>query len=206
MTGKQRIQFSVLICSLIFSTLVTAKEPNKHIITWDAFAKNVLALHKKLISQTKVVKKTKTGGYAHAPEFYQEESYYDASSHKLISKVQWEKANPSVLHTIEVYLYDDQGRVTRDFAAAYLPDYHKAPTQTLISLHAYHGDLHAFRTFDASGYTISEGCRGQFQGKEVDLILDEGEIEDGAPEMKTPEYQVCFKGLQKKAGKYLTPQ
>lgn len=206
MAGKQQIQFSVLILSLFFSIQVLAKEPNKHIITWDAFAKNVLALHKKLISQTKVVKKSKTGGYAHAPEFYQEDAYYDASTNKLISKVQWEKANPEVLHTIEVYLYDDQGRVIRDFAAAYLPDYHEAPTQTLISLHAYHGELHAFRTFDASGYTISEGCRGQYQGKEVNMILDEGEIEDGAPEKKTPEYKVCFEGMQTKAGKYLIPQ
>lgn len=206
MTAKQQIRFCVLACSLIFSALVPAKEPNMHIITWDAFAKNVLALHKKLISQTKVVKKTKTGGYAHMPEFYKEESFYDARTHKLISKVQWEKDNPDVLHTIEVYLYDKQGRVIRDYAAAYLPEYHKAPTQTLISLHAYHGDLHAFRTFDASGYTIDEGCRGQYQGKEVQIILDEGEIEDGAPEMKTPEYQICFEGLQTKAGKYLMPQ
>jgi len=206
MTGKQQTRLGVLVCSLFFFGVVSAKEPNKHIITWDAFAKNVLALHKKLIRQTRVIKKTKTGGYAHKPDFYIEESYYDARTHKLISKVQWEKANPGVLHTIEVYLYDDKGRVTRDYTAAYLPDYHRAPTQTLISLHHYRDGLHAFRTFDASGYTIDEGCRGRFQGQEVQIILDEDEIADGAPEMKTPEYKACFEGLQTSAGKYLIPQ
>lgn len=206
MTDKPQIRFGLMACLLIIAVMATAKELNKHIVTWDAFAKNVLALHNKLVKQTGVVKKTKIGGYAHAPAFYKEESFFDVKTHRLISKVQWEKDNPGVLHTIEVYIYDDKGRVTRDFAAAYLPDYHKAPTQTLISLHAYHGDLHAFRTFDASGYTISEGCRGQYQGKEVQIILDEGEIDDGVPEMGTPEYKICFEGLQTKAGKYLIPQ
>jgi hypothetical protein len=197
---------SLFVLSLCVSQAVLAKAPNKHIITWDAFAKNTLALHHKLISKVAVIKKTKIGGYAHLPNFYIEDSYYDAKSHKLISRVQWEKAHPTVLHTIEVYLYDDKGRVTRDFTAAYLPNYHKAPTQTLISLHNYNGDLHAFRTFDASGYRIDEGCRGEYQGKDVEILLDEDEIADGAPEMKTPEYKACFDGVQEKAGKYLIPQ
>ena len=206
MTNRKLLLLCVLMFSPILSWDVEAKAPNKHIMTWDAFAKNVLALHRKLINRVPVVKKTKLGGYAHLPNFYIEDSYFDAKTHKLISVVQWEKAHPKVMHTIEVYLYDDQGRVTRDFTAAYLPDYHSAPTQTLISLHTYHGDLHAFRTFDASGYTIDEGCRGQYQGKDVEIIMDEDEIADGAPEMETPAYKACFEGLQKKAGKYLIPQ
>lgn len=206
MSSYKLMLLCLLMLSLTLSVNLQAKEPNKHIITWDAFAKNLLALHRKLISEVNVVKKTKSGGYAHRPNFYIQESYFNARTHKLISQVQWEKANPEVLHTIEVYLYDDKGRVTRDFTAAYLPDYHRAPTQTLISLHQYNGELHAFRTFDASGYTIDEGCRGRFQGKEVQLILDEDEIADGAPEMNTPEYQACFAGLPTKAGKYLIPQ
>jgi hypothetical protein len=200
----------MLVCMLTLSQTVSvnlqAKEPNRHIITWDAFAKNVLALHRKLISKVPVIKKTKSGGYAHRPDFYIENSYFNAKTHRLISQVQWEKAHPETLHTIEVYLYDERGRVTRDFSAAYLPDYHSAPTQTLISLHNYNGGLHAFRTFDASGYRIDEGCRGKYQGKVVAIILDEDEIADGAPVMQTPEYKTCFAGLQEKAGKYLIPQ
>jgi len=193
-------------CSQIVFAETKTKAPNKHIITWQAFAENTLALHHKLISEVPVVKKTKLGGYADLPNFYIEKTYTNAKTNKLISRVQWEKANPKQLHTIEVYLYDDKGRVTRDFTAAYLPSYHSAPTQTLISLHNYNGDLHAFRTFDASGYRIVERCTGHYHGKEVNLLLDEDEIADGSPEMQTAEYKACFDGVQEKAGKYLIPQ
>jgi len=186
---------------------VEAEKPlNKHEQAWTVFANNTLALHRKLISKFKVQKKTRVGGYANMPEFYIENAYYDASTHKLISQVQWEKANPNLLHTIQVNVYDDAGRVARDYAVAYLPDYHRSPTQTLISLHNYNGQLHAFRTFDASGFRIVEGCRGEYQGKKVELLFDEDEIADGVPEMKTPLYKACFGGLQLKAGKYLIPQ
>lgn len=198
------------LCGLIFTIVVSgqaqAKAPNKHVITWDAFAKNLLALHHRLISEVPVIKKTKSGGYAHRPDFYIQNSYFNARTHKLISQIQWEKEHPNVLHTIEVYLYDDQGRVTRDYTAAYLPDYHRAPTQTLISLHNYNDGLHAFRTFDASGYRVDEGCRGKYHGKNVEIILDENEIDDGAPEMNTAAYKACFEGVQEKAGKFLIPQ
>jgi len=200
------ICLSASVLTLTLSASVLAKAPNRHIITWDAFAKNVLALHRKLISEVPVIKKTKSGGYAHRPDFYIQNSYFNARTHKLISQVQWEKAHPGTLHTIEVYLYDGQGRVTRDFTAAYLPDYYSAPTQTLISLHNYNGDLHAFRTFDASGYRIDEGCRGKYLGRDVEIILDEDEIDDGSPVMQSPEYKACFDGIQTKAGKYLIPQ
>jgi hypothetical protein len=184
----------------------TAKAPNKHIITWQAFAENTLALHRKLIRQGPVEEKTKLGGYEGLPDFYIEKSYYDAKTHHLISQLQWEKANPKQLHTIVVYLYDDKGRVTRDFTAAYLPYYHKAPTQTLISLHHYIDELHAFRTFDASGYRIDEGCRGSYQGKDVEILLDEDEIAEGSPDMQSAVYKLCFEGVPLKAGKYLIPQ
>jgi hypothetical protein len=201
---------SVLLATYIVVGLAADAESekplNKHEQTWTAFANNTLALHKKLISQTKVQKKTRVGGYADMPAFYIENAYYDTRTHKLISQVQWEKANPNMLHTIQVNVYDDAGRVTRDFAAAYLPDYHRSPTQTLISLHNYNGQLHAFRTFDASGFRIVEGCRGKYQGKQVELLLDEEEIDDGVPVMKTPLYKACFGDMQVKAGKYLIPQ
>lgn len=182
------------------------KKVNKHILTWQAFAKNTLSLQRKLISEQPVEKKTTIGGYEGMPDFYIQDSYYNAKTHKLISQVQWEKANPKQLHTIEVYIYDDQGRVIRDFTAAYLPYYNRAPTQTLISFHHYVGELHAFRTFDASGYRIDEGCRGRYQGHDVEFILDEDEIAEGSPEMKSELYKICFEGVRKKAGKYLIPQ
>jgi hypothetical protein len=184
------------------------KQDNQHIKTWNAFADNVYRLHKQLTAKGEITVKKSVGGYAGYPEFYQQEEYYRDG--QLISRVQWERDNPDRLHTIEVYVYDDQGRVTRDYIAAYLPTYHNAPTQTLISLHRYNGDLHAFRTFDASGYRIIERCNGKLKGKDVNILLDEDEIAEAIDDpkgiMQTNAYRECFGDLQEKAGKYLHPQ
>jgi len=58
-SGFKLMLLCLLMLSLTLSVNLQAKEPNKHIITWDAFAKNLLALHRKLISEVNVVKKTK---------------------------------------------------------------------------------------------------------------------------------------------------
>jgi hypothetical protein len=183
-------------------------EDNQHIRSWNAFAENVYQLHQKLSQVDGVTIRTRFGGYAGMPEFYREEQYYLGD--RLISKVQWEKAQDKVMHSIEVFIYDDQGRVIRDYTAAYLPTYRNAPTQTLISLHRYHDQLHAFRTFDASGYRILERCTGRLEGREVNLLLDEDEIAEalGVPGsiMDSDEYRACFGDLQAEAGMYLLPQ
>ena len=119
-----------------------------------AFANNVLQLHKKLTANKDIEIKKQHGGYSGNPDFYLEEAFYDKKTGMLISKVQWEKNTADLMHTIEVFIYDDKGRITRDYAAAYLPSYRNAPTQTLVSLHNYNGKLHAFRSFDASGYLV----------------------------------------------------
>ena len=184
------------------------KQDNQHVRTWNAFANNVYQLHLELTQVDGVNKKTRLGGYAQMPEFYREEQFY--LDERLISRVQWEQVQENVLHSIEVFLHDDQGRIIRDFTAAYLPTYRNAPTQTLISLHRYHEQLHAFRSFDASGYRIIERCTGSLEGKEVNLLLDEDEIaealDDPAGIMASAEYQACFGDLQAEAGKYLQPQ
>jgi len=184
------------------------KEDNQHVRSWNAFAENVYQLHQKLSQVDGVSTKTRIGGYAQMPEFYREEQFYLGD--RLISKVQWEKAQDKVMHSIEVFVHDDQGRVIRDYTAAYLPTYRNAPTQTLISLHRYHDQLHAFRTFDASGYRIIERCTGRLEGREVNLLLDEDEIDEALGDPKSimagVEYQACFGNLQAEAGKYLLPQ
>lgn len=212
MTTVQHWRRIAVIVSVLLGLPLSAQAANTdsplnpHERAWQHFASQLLALHEKRVKTLSVVKKTRVGGYAHQPGFYREVSYFTADTHRLISRVRWEKAHPDRLHTIEIYFYDAQGRVKRDYTAAYLPNYYRAPTQTLISFHVYHGGLHAFRTFDADGFTVDEGCRGQYQGRHVEIILDEGEIADGAPEMKTAVYRACFAGLRQKPGKYLTPQ
>jgi len=70
--------------------------------------------------------------------------------------------------------------------------------------------LHAFRSFDASGYRVIERCTGSLNGQNVNLLLDEDEIYEALGDsqgiMASEIYQACFGDLQTGAGKYLTPQ
>ena len=192
--------------SVIFAT-EAMKGDNKHVRVWNKFANDSLALHKKLTDGKKLEVKTSIGSYANVKDFYIEHRYFDKG--KLISQVQWEKDNPKTLHTIEVFVHDKQGRVIRDFMAAYLPFYHNAPTQTLISIHHYTGKLHAFRSFDATGDLVLERCMGTDEkGQAVNLLLDEDDLYNDPDEIiGSKEYNNCFEGLkQKKLGKYIIPQ
>lgn len=199
---------------LFFSQPVFAdselKEDNLHVRTWNQFAQNILKFHEERIKNMDVEVKEKIGGYFGEPDFFIQKAYYANGNH--IATIAWEKDNPKQLHSIEVYVHDEKGRVTRDFIAAYLPYYHNAPTQTLISLHHYNNGLHAFRTFDASGYRILERCMGSYQGKDVEFMLDEHEIAVALDDahikqgiMVTSDYKNCFGDLQQTVGEYITP-
>ena len=186
------------------------KEDNQHIRRWNGFAEKLLRLHDRLTRQQPHTVTERLGGYAHMENFYREFKYTNKKTGKLTSLVAWEKAYPDNLHTIEVYLYDEYGRVTRDYSAAYLPAYRNAPTQTLISFHVYNGLLHAFRTFDASGDHILDRCTGRYNAKEINILLDDDDLYEGRFQkkgvMQSDTYRECFKGLPDKAGKYLDPQ
>jgi hypothetical protein len=201
---------ATLCASAAMAQTQSLKEDNQHIRRWTQFADDVLALHKQKVAKHDVKIEKRVGGYFQQPEFYVEKKYYDRKTGRLLSIVQWEKENPDKMHSIEVYIHDDEGNVVRDYIAAYLPTYRNAPTQTLVSFHNYNDDLHAFRSFDASGYRVVERCKGTYQGKDVNFILDEDEIAealDGYTDiMKTDKYQACFEGVPEKPGKYLQPQ
>lgn len=203
--------FVLIIMSSGLVSIVSATEAmkgdNVHVRVWNKFANDALSLHKKLTTGKNLKVKTQVGSYANAKNFYTEHSYFDNG--RLISQVQWEKENPKQLHTIEVYVHDKKGRVARDFMAAYLPYYHNAPNQTLISFHHYSGNLHSFRSFDASGDIILERCNGENKkGQMVNLLLDEDDLyNDNDGIMETTDYEKCFAGLkQNKLGKYIIPQ
>lgn len=191
----------------VVSATEAMKGDNKHVRVWNKFANDSLSLHKKLTDGKKLEIKTSIGSYANVKDFYIEHRYFDKG--RLISQVQWEKDDPTTLHTIEVYVHDKKGRVTRDFMAAYLPFYHNAPTQTLISIHHYNNELHAFRSFDASRDTVLERCMGKNnKGQTVNILLDEDDLfNDDDNIMASADYKECFSGLkQDKLGKYIIPQ
>jgi len=205
---------TIIMFCLVFASQAHAeqiKEENKHVRSWNDFAHKILALHQQKIQNRNIKVEKSKGGYPHIKDWhYKEEKHLDKDTGNLITLIQWDGDKADQIHSIEHYVYDKQGRVIRDFTAAYLPSYHNAPTQTLISLHAYEKDLHAFRTFDASGYRIVERCQGKYQGKSLQMLLDEDEIAetqyDNDSVMDTASYKACFSSLPIEVGVYLEPQ
>lgn len=210
-----RISLLFVIGSLAMTVVADEVRPINanagHVERWNWFVDAVYALHKKQIAGRDIDKQHRTGGYYRQPAFYKEVEYIDKVKKRRISTIRWEKRNPDLIHWIEVLLYDDNGRVKRDYSAAFLTEGRNAPQQTLINLHAYNGELHAYRQFDATDNRIYEFCQGRYKGKPVKLSYDEMDIIDyggvnGGP-FDQPGYRSCFAGLPvKSAGKFLTPQ
>jgi len=185
------------------------KEDNQHIRKWTSFANNALALHKKIINNHPHTIKKSVGGYAGNKNYYIQEEHYSKKTGKLLSLVQWEKANPDVMHSVEVYVHDEDGRIIRDYTAAYLPGYRNAPVQTLVSFHQYSGQLHGFRSFDATGDRILERCQGEYKGKPFEFLMDEDDLYaaslNGNP-IEDDVYAKCVGSLPMTLGKYKDPQ
>jgi tetratricopeptide (TPR) repeat protein len=192
--------------------LAPLKEDSQQVKTWNQFADKLYQLHQHLIQGKQIRVTEQTGGYGGFTgprDFYIEKNYYDKASGRLLSRIQWEKDNPDTIHVIEVFIHDDQGRVKRDYLAAYLPGFRNAPIQTLINLHNYNDELHAFRQFDASGERIYETCSGRFFDEEVDIHVMDYELSPYTnvrpAVMGTEAYLACFQGLLTKVDSYLDP-
>jgi len=184
-------------------------EDKQRVKAWNTFAQRLYTLDRKLLAEHELRSETSEGGFAGQPKLYTETRNYERHSNLLLSRVQRMNHDPSLIMLIEVYLYNKAGQVSRDYAAAYLPNHRNAPIQTLINLHAYHDGLHSFRQFDASGERIYEQCRGKYKGKQVLLSLEEDEFESGpfqdTQTVNSQVYKTCFAGLPMKAGRYLNP-
>jgi len=178
----------------------SALKSDKHKVRlWNQFADQLYELHKSQVKDRAIRTEISIGGYATHPQFYEETRYYDSDSGSLLSRIQRERSNPNIIHMIEVNVYNAQNKLQRDYLAAYLPDFRNAPIQTLINLHAYHNELHAFRQFDASGDRIYEQCEGRYNGRPVMISLEEHEFLAGNGQdsrvLNSKVYQACFANI-----------
>jgi len=184
-------------------------EDTKHVKAWNNFADKLLAMHEQVISTNKVKETTRLGRYRNDPPFYKEHAYHDAKTGKLLSRVQWEIDNPKNLHVLELFLYDDKGRLKRDYTVAFLPGHRNAPSQTVVTLYGYNGKLKAFRNFDANGEATYESCDGDLNGQYVQLSFEDFEIADLRRNTKgissSAEYKACFNAMPLDADKVLPP-
>jgi hypothetical protein len=180
---------------------------HEQVRAWNRFADALYALHLRQLAGREVVTEETIGGYATHPDFYREVRYIDAASGRLLSLIDWERQRPDVIHSIEVYQYAADGRLSHDFVAVYLPDFRNAPILTLVNVHHHDNGLHAFRQFDASGVYIYEQCRGHWLEKPVMISVEEdelpmhtGRLPDG---VNAALYHRCFGSLPDSADPYL---
>lgn len=184
----------------------TMKEDRVHIQNWNLFASRLVKLNNRLIKIHKPRVSESYGGYANQPDFYRELSYFYRHTGRLLSRVQWVHQRPELLHSIEIYIYDENGALLRDYQAAFLPKHRNAPIQTLINLHKQTSNTKAFRQFDASGNIIYESCQGDLNGQTISLDLWEDQlIQQGASTINKPGYQDCFQGIPRSSAVYQNP-
>ncbi len=169
------------------------------------FHRAVYALAEQELAKAPTRVETESGEYAGsaaAQYRYTESRYYDAQSGRLIARIRRDANKPEALHIIEVNIYDQQGKVVRDYGSISLPWAPQLPVRTMINLHHYAGELHSFRQFDMYGDAVYESCSGRFQNRPLRLDLEGAEI---AAQANTPTYRACFDGLSSQALAYLNP-
>lgn len=162
----------------------------------NAFVEKLLRLHEQTLADNEWRSTERLGGYKDLPEFYREVTYRDAHNGRVLSRVQRERAHPDRVHGIEVYIYDDDGLLVRDYFAWYLPLHRNAPRQTHINFYSDADGLRGWRQFDGSGLRVYEKCT---KGEKVLVELWDDDIsraeDDPASTMYTPTYARCFADL-----------
>ena len=170
------------------------------------FHRSVYALHEKQIAQREIRIEEENGTYegAAAARFrYVDTRYYDKASGNLISHVRRDAATPELIHIAEVNVYDDAGKLVRDFGSVTLPWAPMHPVRAFVNLHHYNGGLHSFRQYNLNGDVEYESCAGKLDNKTVRISLDSSDITPEATEK--PAYKSCFDGMNKDWAKYASP-
>jgi len=209
-------KFVLLLCVMFAgvvqadSVLTAPANSDSEAVRWNRFADDLYVLHKKQIAGKSLEIKERLGGYFRQDNFYKEQSFYDKQTGKLLSLIQWETKNPKNIHVIQVFIYDNKGRLQHDYAASFRVGDHDDPATTEISIFSYSKGLRAFRQFNASNEITYEDCEGKWKGKPVNIKLDVLDLEEFRDEpntiMTTPQYSACFGALPKIATKYLSPK
>jgi hypothetical protein len=204
--------FVVSVGSATAQSLATgAATQDDSATVWNRFAERVMALHEKRIAGKRIQQSETYGGYRGMPKFYREVVYRDAESQRVLSRIQWETEHPDRVHGIEVYIYDANGRLARDYMVWYLPNRRSAPRATAINLYHYGDGVRGWRQFDASDVRTYERCDEWKNGKSQRTLIDLAEdnldaaLADPKSLAQDATYQKCFAALPTSAGSYLDP-
>ena len=171
------------------------------------FHRLVYALHEKQVAASTVRTTEETGSYngmAAQGYTYRITRYFDTGTGRLLSKVQRDADLPEAIHITEVNIYDDQGRIVRDYLSIAPPWKPAHPSHAYLNWHHYSNALHSFRQFELDGQVNYEFCEGELSGKPVKISLPWNDM--SRETTSTPEYQACFGGMSRDWKRYLTPQ
>ena len=171
----------------------------------NVFANELLQIHRYRMDTRNIRKTERIGGYVDDPEHFKDIAYYDAATDRLLTRIRWENKLDGLPEMIEVYFYDKQGALRVDYLAIFLPGHRNAPFSALINVHRRGRSLTAFRQFDVFGDILFERCRGERDGKNVDLSLNEMDIPPSTDSVPETLYRACFGQLPKSAGQYVRP-
>ncbi|MDH5392376.1 MAG: hypothetical protein OEY11_04220 [Gammaproteobacteria bacterium] len=200
------------ISQILFSFNLSASnnnslQTNKNTVNqWNQFVDNIYQLHLKQKDQRQIKTLRRSGSYHKLPDFFQEVKFVDKTSNTLLSKIEWESRQPDKIHSIEVYIHDNENKLIREYSASYLPNFRNAPYQTFINLHHYSRSVHSFRQYDASDNLIYEVCRSLHDNKKL-FEHDDYEIPDNFKQGigKDNIYRQCFQQLPRSAALHLPP-
>lgn len=202
----------LVACLCVSSACLAETKPHPTAIQANHFAQALVKLSQHLIDKQAVITKQAFGGYGGTTndlKFYRETKASSKANQEVISIVQWETKNPANLHSVEVTIYDTQGRVLRHYSATYLPVHRRAPDQTLINLHYYEDQLHSIRQFDALDNILYEQCIGSHNNKRVSFAYDFIEMPETADEIEDEDrrqaYLACFRNAATTAAPYTDP-
>jgi hypothetical protein len=170
------------------------------------FHRAVYALHEQQIARHTIRTEETTGEYqglAAAGYRYLITSYFDATSGRLLSRIQRDAKVPEAIHIAEVNVYDAEGRLIRDFFSSAPPWRPVHPSHAYINLHNHNGQLHSFRQHELEGQVNYEFCEGELEGKPVRIAHDGDDINEKT--RASPEYRACFDGMSKDWARYTAP-
>lgn len=207
---------AVLVTTALFSMQAMAQSASfteglqKRSKQWNDFVDNLHSLHKTRLANVEYRVEESIGGYGGTTDnlrFYKEEKYFDKNN-RLLSIVKWETQNPKNIHMIDVYIYDDKGRMLREYSATFLPMRRAAPFDTLITRHYYKDDIHSSREFDASDDLLYEQCQTISKPVKTFFALHYEDIPDSYREIeleKQAKYRECFDHTDRSASPYNNP-
>lgn len=219
-TGKIFILLLFLLAILALSSGCNKKTKDEealspHLVKMykrlNGFVDDLYTLHKKRLKGREFYTTEEVGGYGgftNDLEFYNKVNYYDSKSKQLLSTIKWEKKNPKNIHMIDLYMYDDQGRLKRNYSASYLPSRRISPLETLVTLHFYNNSYHSFREYDSSNIQVYEQCNDIADMKKTYIAYHYEDIPDSYQDL-VPEvqgiYRACFDHTSSTAKPYISP-